>query len=39
MTVPHHPIGEVDTGDCAERNGALVLIAINLNALDGSARK
>jgi hypothetical protein len=38
MPVPHHPIGEVDTSDRADCNGALVLITINFNAFTGRRR-
>ena len=34
----HHPIGEIDPGDGADRDGALVLVAINFNAFHGAAR-
>jgi hypothetical protein len=37
MPVPHQPIGKVDTGDGADRYGAPILVAIDLNALDPSA--
>jgi hypothetical protein len=34
----HHPIGKIDPGDGADRDGALVLVAINFNAFHGAAR-
>jgi hypothetical protein len=31
------PFREIDTGNGADRNGALVLVAVNFNALDRTA--
>jgi hypothetical protein len=33
----HHPIGNIDAGDGADRDGALVLVAVNFNALHRAA--
>jgi hypothetical protein len=36
QAVLDQPLSEIDTSDRADRNGALVLVAIDLNAIDGS---